>query len=298
MRQFAGVLRQFGLMLAVASSGIPVFAKTPEILQPTSPWNLNYADKKCTAARVFGTDKAAVTLVLEQYAPGDSFRVSLLGDQFKSWIDGTFKLRFGPTQPWQDVDYFPGDFGKGMYAVFARGSLRITPVSPDITRMQKQGTFIEAPPIPAGHYAAVETVDIAHSGRTIRIATGRLDKLFTALGTCTDSLVKSWGLDPQSMRTLKHGPAPLSPPPTWIRSGDYPTSAVFRGARALIMVRLNTDANGGVTACEIQQSTRDGDDFAKAVCGALTRRAKFKPAVDSAGKPVAAYWNSTVIFVL
>ena len=90
---------------------------------------------------------------------------------------------------------------------------------------------------------------------------------------------------------------PLSNPGTWLRSGDYPGGALFKGAQALVSFRLAVDAGGAPTACEIQRSY-SGELFDKASCKGLMARARFAPALDADGKPIASYFASTIKWIM
>lgn len=68
-----------------------------------------------------------------------------------------------------------------------------------------------------------------------------------------------------------------------------------QGKRAIVHFRLNVDAAGQPTACHIQQSTRP-KAFDDAVCKAIMRNARFDPALDAEGQPVASYWLNSVVF--
>jgi TonB family protein len=61
--------------------------------------------------------------------------------------------------------------------------------------------------------------------------------------------------------------------------------------------RLSVDARGKVSDCHIQRSTRP-EGFDEAVCEVLMHRARFKPALDAEGKPMASYYINTVRFII
>jgi len=79
----------------------------------------------------------------------------------------------------------------------------------------------------------------------------------------------------------------------WITTDDYPTRELRAGQQGLVRFRLDLDARGKVTDCTIVQSSGfDGLDAA--ACKYASKRARFDPATDDAGKAVAGSWTSAV----
>ncbi len=155
-----------------------------------------------------------MTLVLDQFGPGDEFKLSLVGRRFASWSEKRLKLRFGPAEQWQDIGYFLGDYGKGTYAVVLRGSSRVAAMPPELQKRWEKGEPIDMPPVAPDQLSAVKTLDIQRAASLLQLATGRMDKIFAALTKCDDNFVRSWGLDPAAMRTVTASPTPLSSPRT------------------------------------------------------------------------------------
>jgi TonB family protein len=291
-------MRQIGLALASVSMMLSnsADAEEPERLAPSSKWQVHYADNKCVLGRVFGKDKAAVSLVLEQVAPGDFFRVSIIGSRMGSWNEErTFEVRFGPDEVWQDAGYFRGNYGKDRPAVVVKDSLRLSPYPAELIERSKRGELVTPEPITTAQKAAVRSLDIKYRGREINLATGPLDKVFSAMNTCLDALVEKWGFDPKVMATLQRWPMPIDSKRPLLTSADYPFGAVVSGQRGIVIARLNIDPAGNVVACEVQHSSK-GDEFGQTVCNALSRRAKFSPAINASGNPVAAYRLQQVTF--
>jgi protein TonB len=91
-------------------------------------------------------------------------------------------------------------------------------------------------------------------------------------------------------------PVPASPrgnPGGWITEADYRSSWINRELTGTAGFTLDLDAEGRVANCTITRSTghRVLDE---ATCKLLTRRARFAPARDAAGKPAAGSFSSAV----
>jgi TonB family protein len=88
-------------------------------------------------------------------------------------------------------------------------------------------------------------------------------------------------------------PRPAGNPGNWVTTNDYPARALMNEDTGTTAFRLEVSARGNVTSCTITQSSAHADLDA-ATCNALTRRAKFEPAVDYDGQPVASMYSSRV----
>jgi hypothetical protein len=68
----------FVLLAALALPGVGT-AKEPLRLQPSSKWNVHYAEDSCRMARSFGEGDQKVVLMVDRYQPGDALRLSFIG---------------------------------------------------------------------------------------------------------------------------------------------------------------------------------------------------------------------------
>lgn len=84
---------------------------------------------------------------------------------------------------------------------------------------------------------------------------------------------------------------------SWFQDADYPPSALARREQGPVTYRLQVDAEGCVTACELVESS--GIPALDAVtCPVLMRRAHFTAARDAAGKSVASSFVGTQWWVI
>ncbi len=272
-------------------------AKAAQVIPATGKWNVVHGAKKCTAARPFGTGKNAIVLIIERFGPGDTFRMTFAGERFRYRDEVAAMVQFGPAEAVQEVKFFTGTFADKWPAIFLSTSLRIAPHSRETLKAWEDGEWVAPTPIARAQLEAVQWIRFSRSGWKFELPTGRFGRLFDELDKCSDLLVQSWGFDPAALKTFRSQGVPLANSRAWMRSDDYPPSAVWKGQRAIVHFRLNIDDKGSVTACEIQHST-GGTDFEKAVCRAYTRRAKFSPAIDANGKPAATFYRNAVVFRL
>lgn len=98
---------------------------------------------------------------------------------------------------------------------------------------------------------------------------------------------------PRQMPPTPYKPMPVGNPGNWVATNDYPASALANENMGTSAFRLEVSAKGDVTSCKITQSSTHADLDA-AACNALTRRAKFEPAVNYDGQPVASMYSNRV----
>jgi outer membrane biosynthesis protein TonB len=116
-----------------------------------------------------------------------------------------------------------------------------------------------------------------------------------ALDTCIDNLLTSWGIDVEKHKTLSQQTKPLKSPAKWVVSSDYPVGMLSAGQPALVNFRLSIGPDGAPTGCYIQATTRP-KEFDNAVCKSVMKRARFSPALDAQGQPLASYYQNSVYF--
>lgn len=283
-----------GMLLSIAAIGVlwTSFAATArpdaplEMLAPVSPWNMDYGIESCRLMRAFGPQGSPVLLKLENFSLNDSPSLLVVGKRFSS--ESPFqkvRLRFGDA-PTAEVEALAGSMGDAHTPMLIVRNVDLVPRPPAV--------FV----VPADPEAErrVRTMMIQRvGGKAVALQLGPMDKPMAAMRSCIDSLVKAWGLDPAIQRSLSRQAIPLASPRSWVGDNDYPRQAIAEGESGLVHFRLMIDDSGKPTQCVIQSKTKP-DEFAPTVCGLITRRARFQPALDSQGKPVPTYFASSVQF--
>ncbi|MCW0197061.1 energy transducer TonB [Sphingopyxis sp.] len=278
----------------------------PVMLEPSSPWNVNYADDYCRLGRVFGEGEQRTILIMDRYAPGDVFRLTLAGaatEAVKS--GGEASVQFGPGWDAQTVRFFSGKLGEKLPAWIFAGNARIRPLTEAqqaqvAAEAAEEGLADTAPIAPISEADEAATTQLRFGPplrRPLILHTGPMKKALDAMRACTDELVTHWGVDPKQVRTQSRPAVPRGSPGRWLGPDDYPRDMLINGMQGMIQFRLTIGEDGKPLSCHIQQST-DPDGFAKTVCQLLMRRARFEPALDSEGKPMKTYYLSAVRFTL
>lgn len=92
-------------------------------------------------------------------------------------------------------------------------------------------------------------------------------------------------------------PKPRNAPGSWVSSYDYPLMAMLLDEKGRSTFRANVDAAGRVSACTIIKSS-GFSRLDELTCKLVTRRARFNPAMDADGKPVAGTYTQAVIWLV
>lgn len=300
MRRFLLVATALGV-LGSQASGKP---RDVVRLQPVEPWNLHYADDSCRLARTFGTGKKQVILVLDQFEPGDWFRMMFVGKSLAARTGfgrSELAVRFGPNEAPSEEEFTTGKVGD-LAAIIVNGSLRLAPMTKAEKDAHdesiKQSLHVDPPPIGEARETAATWLELSKAlSHSLVLETGPMAKPLAGLRECAWDTVKSWGLDPEQQKRLTRKPSPLRPASEWFNPQDYPPKMLRDGYQGIVNFRILVDGMGKVTSCQIQESTRP-KEFDDAVCKVVMKRAQFEPALDAQGKPVPSYWRQTVRFIL
>jgi TonB-like protein len=270
----------------LASSGW-ARAPDPSVLKRTEKWVLDYDRDACHLVAQFGEGDSLVAARFTRYEPGTSFVLAVYGNRLRGLENRVeAKIDFGAGQPIA-ADGMSGRSGK-LSAVF-------------FTSMRIDGWHGKAqdearPDILPAQEAAVTGMTVAIRGkRLLRLDFGSFGKPMEQMRDCTANLVRHWGYDPAVQAALTRPVKPVEAPQKWLRSSDFPTTAMWSGANGIVQFRLDVDPDGKVTGCYILARTSP-DLFADVTCNAITRRAKLQPALDAQGKAVRSYFVQKVIW--
>ncbi|MGE3747394.1 MAG: energy transducer TonB [Sphingomonadaceae bacterium] len=95
---------------------------------------------------------------------------------------------------------------------------------------------------------------------------------------------------PAPKPSIAKPPQPRGRPQNWLSTDDYPSSAIREGVEGVTGYRLDIGTDGRVAGCSVTSSSgsRILDDT---TCRLLSRRARFTPAQDAAGNPIASSYS-------
>lgn len=285
-------------------------APQPVRLQPSSPWDVDYAENSCRLIRTFGEGKALTKFVLESAASGEMDMLVIGKPLYTDLetvsakflpvgskpIDGTVAAAVGTGDPailWPQVPLYPKET---LDELEREGQAR------------KQAPGVRPPPMPLAdqaarraqrqQFAAAATemeIDTRH-GHPVILETGSLGDAIAAFDKCGRDSLKDWGVDPDLEDKIVR-PVWAVNPSQWLFPSDYPTDMIMRGKESQVEVRLLIDATGKVTNCT-SLSHFEEVEFNRITCDMIIKRARFEPAELANGTKVPSYYVQRAIFRL
>lgn len=303
----------FGALSLWASADI-ASAKTLT-LKPSSDWRLREYDDKCRMSRTYGSGEDRLTLWIDKGGPGPSFNINLIGRPVRSPYGPTVGLTFAPGEEVRR-NYIESKSSKGrpVMAMFGVQPVSLAPgkPAPDDTQETDERTE-ETVDLSAGsvsdvvsvetvkaRYAAVTSMDL-NSGviEPISLKMDDLLEMAEALFACSQELaIRLEGRTPDG-DYIKGTPSTPRDMETWAEkiSANYPLHLLREGEEGSVGVRLTVNKAGRASFCEVTRYSGPAS-FNDTACLQLLRHALFNPALDAEGNPRAAFYETTVRYVI
>jgi hypothetical protein len=272
------------IILGVALSAlpsVPALAQEETVLTPSGPWEKASSGDQCRIERKFEANGQPHLLILEQNAPGPGFAMAVAGPSLVG-LSSELPVRINLTEGHPGIEE----------------SARIEPnrqfgqvaVVSDLT--------IFAPPRPK--FGRVDTeflgfmdrVAVAQGDTQTNFVTGSLADAAQMLNECTAQTLRSWGLEPKVQYGIQRTAFPLEAKQFARKMLRLFTNRNLRSGpfEAIALV----DASGTATGCLILPGP-GYDDLDSAACKAI-KKARYLPALDAEGRPVASFWKTSFKF--
>ena len=179
------------ILLCLASTSATAAPREVRRLKPISAWQVDYADESCQLARTFGEGKQKVMLILYQLAPGDWFKLTLVGSSLKPEKFGSPKARmqFGPNEAASEITVLEGESGPDRILII-EGTERLAPLSDSEKKAKasadKEGTFYRVPSIGLEREKAAAWLAFENIMKfDLVLETGPMDAPMTIMRDCT-----------------------------------------------------------------------------------------------------------------
>ena len=143
-------------------------------------------------------------------------------------------------------------------------------------------TTVTPPIVPIDRIDPVQ-IDLGKTTTTIDIGIGKTPNVPTQ--------------PPQPAQDHSAGATPRGDKNGWVTTVDYPPSAVRAGVEGRTGFRLDIGIDGKATACTIVSSS-GSDELDGTACRLLMRRARFTPAKDESGNPIASTYANAITWKL
>lgn len=253
---------------ALVAAGPP--AATPA-RQPVKPWMLDYGATACTAVRVYGDEAKPLTLGLRPSPEGRVVRIVLVRAGHRADAEQRdVTLNLGAHQVKTTGLHFGSRDGKAELVWI------------NVTRADLE-------PLRATH-----ELELRDLGGNERFAIPLIGKVLDSLDTCNEDLRRYWNVDGAGT-PLSTMAAPLKPLASYFSDSDYPDQSVRQSDSGRSVVAMMVDETGALKDCLVQETSGIAALDAM-TCLVLQERAKFRPALDSAGKPVRSVLMQSVVW--
>lgn len=287
------MVRAILAVLAATLGAQPVLADGPVLLEPSSPWNVDYGAEKCRLARLFGEGEDKTLLFMDQWGPDEKFGLAVAGASFQGFVSRRkTQISLFDGQPPYETEPFMGEVeGFGPAVIHTTFSLESgTQYVPKPDNIQ-----YGLPQIETAIAAQARYVTFTQGRRTIRLNAGPLANAFRVLNQCSQQRLNEWGLDLEQHLAMRQMPVWKNEKLIARRIASiYPRQALRAGESAILRMRVLVDEQGQVSDCRLYEST-----IAKVLdspaCENM-KSAEFDPALDSTGKPMPSYYQTVIIY--
>lgn len=232
-------------------------------LQAVDRWTLNFDDAQCFASRTYQSATGPIELVVKAPAFGDAVQVTAIragGGARVKQLDGQMQADADPVVP---VSFLRYALSASKSEAF-RTNLSWDQFAP--VKVAKQLRLTAASEL---------NETFALSGMT---------PLMKVMGECVADLRTAWNVVPDgdakpNLRSPAKGTLT-----GLLRWDDYPEQAVDKEQEGRVAIALLINEQGRVADCQVV-STGGSAVLDVQTCAAITRRAKFEPAIGLDGKP-------------
>lgn len=267
-----------GMIWALAAVVAGNAQAAPDVAMPLAPsgkWVVNGDTAGCTLAREFGgPPSGVVTAALTPTTLDDAVTLVVVAPKAsalkrKTPVDA--RLALEPS-------------GASIPVRYERAGE--TPDGRKVARM-----MFDRADMPA--LMAATAIRIAAGGVAVSIAPTAGAKALAALTACEAALVRTWGVDPVAAAAAVTPPRGAPDIATWLQVEDYPQDALRRRSQGATIILWQVGLDGTVSGCRTVKSAGD-PVLDTAACRAIAKRARYSPALDKDGRPVASWVARTV----
>lgn len=301
-------MRWTSLAFCAAIAPLCTAASQPVTLQPSSPWDVDYAPNSCRLIRVFGEGKTETKLAFESAAPGDidlmifgrplatsSERVQarLLPVGGKPFDGRTAETvtKDVPAILWPRVPLQPAELlveDEQRSAEYRRHPN----IRPPAVPLAQQAARRAATQKFADEVTAIE-IDVRRN-RPVILETGSLGQAMKAFDECGRASLRDWGVDPNVEDKIVR-PVWTMNGNAWLYASDYPPDMLTAGKESVVSVRLLIDATGKITNCTPLSHFTE-QEFNQISCRNIIARARFEPAELADRTKVPSYMTRRIVF--
>ena len=282
--------RTFLAAIALAATATPALADDL-VLSPSSEWAFSEYDDRCRATRVFGEGRDSTTLWIEQGGTEPNYNLTLIGRPFRNPYGGGVRLQFGEEEEFiRSYITLESSTGRPVLAMFGATIVQ--------GEMEREGDA-ETPDvsIDRSRASAIKTLRLRTSiPEPVELQLGSMEKPLAFLDECGTRIAAILSAAGRALTGEATPPEPIDED-EWLVGADYPNYLVAARMEGRLEVRLTVNRRGRPSSCFVIASNKP-QLFDDPVCLNLMKRARFEPARDVEGNPVASYYTTNVTFAI
>lgn len=251
-------MRSKAIVACIAFVPFLMAASGPVRLQPSSPWDVDYAENSCRLIRLFGEGQNETILFFESGAPGEmdllavgkplSTSAEQVAARFLPLGKATFNgdlaattTKRDPSILWPNVPLVPDDL--------------IDKFKKEHEARQLQ-TRVRPPPLDLAEVAsdrakrqqfAAQTTELEIQTRhkqTVILETGSLGEPMRMFEKCSSDSLKDWGVNPDLEDKIVRPVWPRNIT-SWFSANDYPKDMVARARKARLRYGCSSTRQAG-----------------------------------------------------
>ena len=242
------------LALSLAQSG----AARAQLTVPPHRWTIDYGRVSCTLARPLGEEGSAIIAFNAPLGrePGELL-VMEGGTGLDPRLRGEVGVRVDDGPPL--ILHASAERRNG------RSVVKLLPMPEDFL----------------GRVAGAHQLSLTKGNEVLlSLAMPNVRGAIDELGRCNDDLLQSWGIDMAARRALRRQPQ--------LKSADWAID-ILPTAETFLVFAAEVSDRGAPLGCRVVVSSGN-ERMDHAVCQLVRSRARFDPALDSAGRPVPAQY--------
>lgn len=252
---------------AVIGTALPAGAAPLAEAKPTASWQVDFGDQRCVALRSFEVDGRPVVMAIEPNPDGSGSRVLFrlsegIGQPVVGFERATFSINGKKVS--DGISLWPGE---------RQGQLLMTGARED-----EEGAI---------RLAEIKEVSLDSPQLKARMALTGMARVAGLLERCNGGLLASWGFAEADQARLANWPKLAQPISRIFSYQDYPRESLREGQQGEVRARVSVGADGKPQGCAVRYGS-GWPSLDQATCRLLLERARFEPARDKAGQPMAA----------
>lgn len=274
-----GIAYFAALASLLVQGAAPAPAPPPQpVLEPVGQWVADFEKDFCSVSRQFGNDHDGPVIGFKALFPNDtSIDVVLVTTDRAPPLNRRQVMRINPAHGPSDAKDHPADI-----AVIKDSPGVVWSVTVSLSQLKS---------IADGRQLRIEYGD----HQQIIVRPEGIDRALNILDQCRVSLAEYWKLDTASLARLKTLPVARTPRQAWLTSFDYPDQAKTKQHSGTSIIIWNVNVDGVPSDCRILKSA-GYPELDDAACKGILARARFDPALDLDGKPIATFLVCRIIW--